>query len=167
LTISESLIVDVVALRRHVGTKSPVAAVVNVGDASVGDSSVVDCAVEADVIVESTLGGVSVSGSVSAEWSAPCRRCLTPLTGRMHADMAEIFEDEPTDGESWPIVEERIDLVPAMREAVILALPLAPLCEESCRGPEPERFPTGPPDEGETLADPRWAALDQLSFNDE
>jgi len=156
-----------VALRRHVGTKSQVTAAANVGDSSVGDSSVVDGAVEADVVVESTLGGVSVSGSVSAEWSAPCRRCLTPLTGRIHADMHEIFEDEPTDGESWPIVEERIDLVPAMREAVILALPLAPLCEESCRGPEPERFPTGPPDEGEPVADPRWAALDQLSFNDE
>jgi len=167
LTISETMLVDVVALRRRVGTRHPVKAIANVGSASVGNSLVVDSLVEADVVVESTFTGVSVTGSVSAEWSAPCRRCLTPLTGPMHAQMAEIFEDEPTEGETWPITEERIDLVPAIREAMILALPLAPLCKDSCRGPEPERFPTGPAGEGEGVADPRWAALNQLTFDED
>ena len=167
MTADSSLIVDVVALRRRVGTRRAVTAVVNVGESSVGDSSVVDFEVEADVIVESILGGVSVLGSVSAEWSAPCRRCLKPLTGPISAEFSEIFEDEPNEGETWPIVEERIDLVPPMREAVILALPLAPLCEDSCRGPEPERFPTGLAPEGEPVADPRWSALDQLTFDEE
>lgn len=118
-------------------------------------------------MVESILRGVSVSGSVSAEWEAPCRRCLTPLAGRLHAELLEIFEDEPTEGETWPIIEERIDIAPAMREAVMLALPLAPLCRESCGGPEPDRFPTGPPDDVGEVGDPRWAVLDQLKFDQE
>jgi len=167
LTISGSLIVDVVALRRRAGTRRLVADRALVGNASVGDSLVVGSAVDADVVVESTLGGVSVSGTASADWSAPCRRCLAPLTGHIHAEVSEIFEDEPTEGETWPIVDERIDLTPALREVVILALPLAPLCKESCRGPEPDRFPTGLPDDQQGAGDPRWAALNQLTFNDD
>ncbi len=167
MTTADSLIIDVVALRRRVGTRRPVTDRVLIVGASVGDSLVVGSAVDAEVVVESVHGGVSVSGTASADWSAPCRRCLAPVTGRIRAQVSEVFEDAPTEGETWPIVDERIDLTPALREAVILALPLAPLCRESCRGPEPDRFPTGLPGDEHTAGDPRWAALDQLRFDDD
>ena len=81
--------------------------------------------------------------------------------------MQEIFENAPTEGETWPIDDERIDLAPMVREAALLALPLAPLCTDDCAGPEPDRFPTGAPDdeEGEPPRDERWAALDALEFD--
>jgi len=56
---------------------------------------------------------------------------------------------------------------------VLLALPLAPLCTEDCRGPAPELFPTRVEGEGEEpeeeegpgpISDPRWAALAELDF---
>ena len=58
-----------------------------------------------------------------------------------------------------------------MRELALLSLPLAPLCREDCVGPDIDRFPTGPaddPDEdtAEPPRDPRWAALDALTFDD-
>ena len=53
--------------------------------------------------------------------------------------MREVFEWEPTEGETWPINDQRIDLALAAREAAVLALPLAPLCSEDCAGPGPDR----------------------------
>jgi len=67
---------------------------------------------------------------------------------------------------------ERIDLVPVVRELALLALPLAPLCRDDCTGPDTDRFPTGPaegtdgPESDEPQRDPRWAALDALAFDD-
>src|SRR5690606_40148714 len=43
----------------------------------------------------------------------------------------------------WPIEGEEIDLAEVAREALLLALPLAPLCRDDCTGPAPDAFPTG------------------------
>jgi uncharacterized metal-binding protein YceD (DUF177 family) len=50
-----------------------------------------------------------------------------------------------------------------VRDAVLLALPLAPLCQEACAGPEPEAHPLGADDD--LRPDDRWAALEQLKFD--
>jgi uncharacterized protein len=45
-------------------------------------------------------------------------------------------------------------------------LPLAPLCRDDCRGPDPERFPAlSESDEANPAIDPRWAALGELHFD--
>ena len=52
-----------------------------------------------------------------------------------------------------------------MRDAVLLALPLSPLCDSSCQGSEPEKFPVtenGGNSQNEEKGDPRWAVLDRL-----
>ena len=54
-----------------------------------------------------------------------------------------------------------------MLDTALLALPLAPLCSADCAGPAPEAFPVVPPDEGGPVRDPRWAALDELRFDQE
>ena len=57
-----------------------------------------------------------------------------------------------------------------MRDAVLLALPLAPLCRRRLPGPVP-RVRVDPVDDGRRAADaaeradPRWAALDELRFD--
>jgi len=166
LTNSNDLIVDVVAIQRHTGNRRDVVASVDVGTASVGDTDVVDSSADVELVVEAVIGGLRVTGTVRSRWSGPCRRCLDDLEGDLEVEISEMFQLDPTEGEAWPITDERIDLTPAVREAVILALPLAPLCEESCRGPEPDRFPTGLPDDEHPSSDPRWAVLDGLSFDE-
>jgi uncharacterized metal-binding protein YceD (DUF177 family) len=53
-----------------------------------------------------------------------------------------------------------------VRDAVLLALPLSPLCEEACGGPDPEAHPViTADDEVVPLEDPRWAALKELRFD--
>ena len=74
-----------------------------------------------------------------------------------------MFEHHPVEGETYPLGHDALDLEPLLREALALALPLAPLCDETCAGPDPEDHPvrTG---EAEPPADPRWSALDSLHF---
>ena len=126
-------------------------------------------AVDLDLRVEAASGGFVVRGRIGGAWAGECRRCLEEVGGPLDAPVREVFEDSPAEGETWPVADDRIDLAPMVREAAILALPLAPLCSPDCSGPEPDRFPTGPaasalvPDPGGR--DPRWAALDQIAFD--
>ena len=113
-------------------------------DPCVQGASVVDGVVDLEVTVRAAGGAYSAVGRVAGTWAAECRRCLEEVRGPLEAPMREVFEWEPTEGETWPIRDQRIDLAPAAREAAMLALPLAPLCAEDCAGPVPERFPTGP-----------------------
>jgi len=117
--------------------------------------------------LEARGGRVTVRGSAAGEWSGPCRRCLQETRGEVVADVDEIFETGATPGETWPITDGCIDLEPVLREALLLELPLAPLCRDDCAGPAPDRYPTTVDDAGAAPArDPRWAALDDLDIDE-
>jgi uncharacterized protein len=127
---------------------------------------------------------IVLTGTATAPWEGECRRCLTDVTGVVEVELREIFSNHPVEGETWPVDNDAIDLGPVLHDAVLLTLPLVPLCSDDCVGPDPERFPTlveGSPealaaaaaaateeDEAEPAsppADPRWAALDDLKFD--
>jgi uncharacterized protein len=131
-----------------------------------------------DLVVESTAdpGTLTLTGTVAAPWAGTCRRCLEPIGGELDVEVHEVFARAPLDEDIWPIEGDEVDLAAVARETLLLALPLAPLCSEDCLGPAPDQFPATPEDqpsddEGEggdaaRLADPRWAALDELRFDD-
>ncbi|HEY3141935.1 MAG TPA: DUF177 domain-containing protein [Acidimicrobiales bacterium] len=118
-------------------------------------------------VVEAQGAQVIVYGVARAPWNGECRRCLRPTSGDVVVDLREVFEVHPVEGETYPLVDEQIDLAPVLTESLALGLPLAPLCSEDCPGPDPEGHPVGVVDdaagsEGESRGDPRWDALDQL-----
>lgn len=173
-------------LRRHLGTRKEFRVEEPLTGLIVVDARVEPGAdVTLDAVLESIPDGVVVTGTVSAPWEAVCRRCLTEVTGELSSEVREIFEVRPTEGETWPLSGDRIELEELVRETVLLSLPLAPLCTEECRGPAPEVFPAVPEDEPSTGGaeggeqsrsegaeeddapiDPRWAALDQLRLEE-
>ncbi len=171
----DRLVVDLVELRRHTGTRRPVTAQLVLADTQVGEMSLADGRIDVDLVVEAATEGVVVTGRVSGTSRSPCRRCLEEVDLPLVAEVHEIYETDPTEGETWPIEDERIDLTAMLREAALLALPVSPLCSDDCAGPEPDRFPTGAAledaDEDEKLdpepkRDPRWAVLDELTFEE-
>lgn len=120
--------------------------------------------VTVDVSLEPVGHSVQAVGTVSAPWAGQCRRCLKLASGELTAEVHEVFEPDPVDGETYPLAHDQIDLEPLAREAVVLELPPAPLCEEDCRG-LCARCGTDLNEAScscEAPVDPRWAALDEL-----
>lgn len=127
--------------------------------------------VTGELELESVLDGIVITGTLVAPWVGECRRCLDPIHGTVAIPVRELFESHATPGDSYPIDGDDIDLNPLVRDAVLLALPLSPLCRDDCPGPDPVRFPTVVEDiEADWPAAPRtddrWAALSELRFED-
>ena len=146
--------------RRHEVRQGPI------GELEVSGSRVPATAeVEVDTALEWVSEGILATGSAATQWQGECRRCLTPVSGVVRAQFRELFEASPTEGETYPLRHEYLDLEPLGRDAVLVELPLAPLCRDDCRG----LCPTCGVDRNASDCDcaseerdPRWAALDVL-----
>lgn len=126
--------------------------------------------VEMALHLESVNEGIVATGSARAPWTSVCRRCLTPVGGTLEAEVMEVFEADPVEGETQPLQGVEIDLEPVAREAVLLGLPLAPLCRDDCAGLCPHcgiDLNEHTCDCVTEVVDPRWAALDELRFEDD
>ncbi|MGH9299322.1 MAG: YceD family protein [Acidimicrobiales bacterium] len=173
-------------LRRRPGTRSDV----SISASLAGDElEVIDSRVRTGALVtfdgwiESTQGGVTVAGRVTAPFEGTCRRCLERASGTIEADVRELCEDESevgsrparaggatpggsaADADGYLVGRDMLDLEPVVHDACILELPLAPLCSAQCRGLCPD---CGANLNRETCscrqtADPRWSALAGLS----
>ena len=174
------LVLDTRELGRRPGSMRPlsrsVPAPAHLGVAVLGVPE--GSALELDLRLESVVEGVLVSGTVSATMSGECVRCLDPVTGPLVVDLQELYAfpaarsghdrrepDEDDDTEPLPeMTGDLIDLEPALRDAVVLALPLQPLCRDDCPGlcPECGARLENDPEHSHDAVDPRWAALREL-----
>ena len=152
-----------------------------------------------EVRFEAVSEGVLATGTVIAPLAGECARCLAPLTSSVTASFQELYlypgerhdrhdkhekhdrhekhdkydkydeHEEQDDEELYYLDGDLLDLEPAFRDAVVLALPMSPLCREDCPGLCAEcGVPLAEAEPGhghEDAADPRWAALKQ--FNDQ
>jgi uncharacterized protein len=163
-----ALRIGVSEVRRRPGNRQHVERPVQLGELAISTSSVPPPGeAQLDVVMESLSDGVTVHGVVRVPWVGACRRCLEMTSGVADAEITEVFKDRPEDAEeTHPIEGDAVDLGPAVHDAAVLALPLAPLCREDCPGPDPDAFPVQTPsDAAEAPADPRWAALSELRFD--
>jgi uncharacterized protein len=122
-----------------------------------------------DLRLESAAEGVNVSGTAHARLEGECARCLEPLTDEITVPIGELFAypdsttDETTDEDELPRVnDDYVNLEQTVRDALVLDLPLAPLCTPECRGLCPgcgEKWVDLAPEHGHERLDPRWAAL--------
>lgn len=126
--------------------------------------------VTVDLRLESFRGGIRAKGRVGAPWHGICRRCSTPVLGRSDVAVDERFVDErePGDEDAYQIDGDFVDLAPLVHDAILLDLPLAPMCREDCAG----LCPYCGIDRNEATCDcrapvdPRWATLEGLRFLD-
>jgi uncharacterized protein len=132
--------------------------------------------VELDVRLESVTEGVYVSGTVSAALEGECARCLDPITDTVTVELGELFAypdsvtDETTDEDELPrVLDDAVDLEQTVRDALVVDLPLAPLCRDDCPGlcsDCGEKWADLEPGHGHETLDPRWAALRERSSAD-
>lgn len=164
------LLVDVGDLLRRPGVARRLEREVVVEDlATTGARVPVGEAVALHLRLEAVNEGIVVTGSIEARWEAECSRCLEPVEGAVHLEVHELYERHPVEGETYPLVDDTVDLEPLVRDAVLVELPLLPLCADACLGLCPV---CGIDRNVETCTcasaarNERWAALDQLRFPD-
>ena len=120
-----------------------------------------------DLRLESVVEGVLVTGTARVHVEGECVRCLDPVSSEQEVRVQELYlyPDQDVDDEEAERLEgDLIDLVPLLRDAVVLGLPFRPVCRDDCPGLCPEcgarlADDTGHPHEQD---DPRWAALSAL-----
>jgi uncharacterized protein len=125
---------------------------------------------EVDIVLRPFDGGIEASGTVRAPWVGTCRRCAEPVSGELAVEVRERFGEHrpdvvaPDDDELYPIVDEIVDLGPLVRDALVLELPMAPLCRDDCAGLCPVCGANRNEGDCGCVAprDPRWANLDVL-----
>jgi DUF177 domain-containing protein len=168
MTVSSGLRIMVADLLRRPGAKRAVQLEAPVPDLGAGTTLVsVDAPVRVDAVLERIPEGIVVRGEVDVEWTAECSRCLRPVGGELAVGIDELFEPEPVEGETYRLEGDSIDLDQAVRDNVVLELPIAPHCRDDCRG----LCPTCGADRNEVecgcveeVGDPRWAALKSLEL---
>ena len=131
------------------------------------------------------MEGVLVTGTASADLEGECARCLEPIEDDFTIDIQELFlyddsregsaksKDDSGDDEETDVRRtegDLIDLEPVLRDAVVLALPFQPLCQDDCPGLCTEcgaRLADDPGHRHDEPVDPRWAALQDIAATDE
>jgi uncharacterized protein len=128
-----------------------------------------------DMRLESVSEGVLLSGTSRVLLTGECARCLEPLTADLEVDIQQLYvypghEIDAEDDETGRLVDDYIDLEPLLRDAVVLALPLAPVCRDDCPGLCPTcgvRLADVEPGHRHDRVDPRWDVLRAAGLTDD
>ena len=124
--------------------------------------------IDLELRLESVMEGVLVSGTATAPLTGECGRCLEAVSDELTVDLQELFtyDDSDEDEDQTARMEgDLLDLETVLRDAVVLALPLTPLCGPDCGGlcaDCGERLDDLPADHAHGTTDPRWAGLQDL-----
>ena len=119
--------------------------------------------------LESVMEGVLVSGELDVPVEGSCARCLEPFSDSLELDVQELYAYEGSttvetseEDEVRRVEGDYLDLEPLVRDAVVLSLPLAPVCSPDCRGlcvDCGQRLDDLPADHSHEVVDARWAGL--------
>jgi uncharacterized protein len=91
---------------------------------------------ELDVQLEDVSDGVLVTAEVTAPLVGECARCLDEFSSSAQVHFQELYEAHAADSDEdgYVLDGDLLDLEPALRDAVVLELPLSPLCADDCQG---------------------------------
>ena len=170
-----TLVIDIVDLPRQVGSTKTVHLDLRAPEGL--GTGVIGAAAGTPLVVDATLtsvdDGVLVRGSADVHVHGECVRCLRDIDEEHTVGFDELYYlpesaaaqraegDEEAD-DLFLLGSTTLDLEPAVRDALLLDLPLRPLCVEDCRGlcaDCGERLDDLPADHHHELLDPRWSAL--------
>jgi uncharacterized protein len=145
--------------------------------------------IEVDMRLESVAEGILLSADVYAVAKGECIRCLDPVEITVERKIQELYRYEPTnekggkrkksgrnertdevdleeDDELW-LDGNVMNLETPIRDAIVLDLPVNPLCSEDCLGLCPdcgEKWEKLPEGHSHEVIDARWAGLAGLDF---
>lgn len=132
------------------------------------DGRVALAEVQGLLIVDNIQSRFMVTGTLSATGKAECSRCLAEFDQTWDAPVEIIIlrRVDPDGAEGVSLVVHQasgeVDLVPTLRECVILGYPQAPVCSDDCKGLCAQcgaNLNEGVCDCADEEVDPRWEGL--------
>ena len=93
-----------------------------------------------DIAVKGTFVGsgenVSIEATVTATVTSRCARCLEEVIQPIKAEMCAEFahQPDPEDPDQYCFEASTLELTDAIRDALVLELPIRFLCKEDCKG---------------------------------
>ncbi len=140
-----------------------------------------ELSIEGNVQLEATLSrqgaNVFVEGKVTFVQGLECSRCATPISVQRTEEVKAIYLPHAPSDDDLELSESDLDILyyegdiddleQPVRDAVVLSVPLRPLCDPECKGLCPG---CGANLNDEKCActlrpvDPRWKALEELLF---
>jgi uncharacterized protein len=129
--------------------------------------------VELDLMLESVVEGVLVTGSASVRVLGECVRCLTEVSDELDVDLQELYvypSSDATEEEASRLEGDLINLEPLLRDAVVTELPFRPLCRDECQGlcaTCGADLNLDPAHAHDASFDARWAILTELEADSE
>jgi uncharacterized protein len=131
--------------------------------------------IDAQIVATHTNPGAYLEGHARATIAEQCSRCLRPIETPVETDFAEQYyttidvvsgdpKDVPPPDTKRIGSDFKIDLTPLLREELILATPLAPLCKPDCKGLclVCGRDLNEEPHDHDAPVDERWSKLSKL-----
>lgn len=107
------------------------------------DEYIFDKPVKWEADISNTGGALFVSGIAIADARTTCARCLGVADIHLEGEIEEYFlinpenqlseDDEDIEYAALPD-DKRIDMIPLVQTALILELPLVPICKPDCQG---------------------------------
>ncbi|MFM8751897.1 MAG: YceD family protein [Actinomycetota bacterium] len=117
---------------------------------------------------ESVDDGVLITGEVSSVARGECGRCLEPIEQEIDQKFQELFlyenrlPQDSDDDDLFCLDGDVADIEIAIRDAVILSMPINPVCADDCEGlcaTCGEKWAVLPEDHTHEVVDPRWTGL--------
>lgn len=122
-----------------------------------------------DLRLESVAEGILATGEFDVVAKGECIRCLDPIELELNRNFQELYayEANPDEEQEDQLLMDGdvMDLEAPIRDAIVLALPINPLCDEECEGLCPEcgqKWAELPADHAHEQLDARWSALKGL-----
>lgn len=95
-----------------------------------------DAPVEAELLLESVVEGIHVSGKLEGTFTLRCARCLTDFERPFTVEVSEMFVSRPgEDSDEYPLDPEgALEPDQMVRDAIGVEMPFSPLCRPDCQG---------------------------------
>ncbi|MCL5291084.1 MAG: DUF177 domain-containing protein [Actinobacteria bacterium] len=129
------LVVDVKNVMKELGNKEEFHRAVDLSPLEKDSERIsFDGPVDVDLSLENTGFGVLVAGKVKGKLKISCSRCLCDFLLSAEFELSEVYAPDRPEEQKYRIVDNSIDLGPALDENFILEIPIAPLCDATCKG---------------------------------
>lgn len=127
--------------------------------------------IDLDLRLESVTEGVLATGDFSATAKGECIRCLDPINLELDKNFQELYSynnnPDVEDDDELLMEGDLIDLEGPIRDAIVLSLPINPVCDEACEGLCSTcgvKWAQLPDDHAHEVIDARWKGLEGLDF---